>query len=303
MRKVLNMGSLNYDNVYQMDHMVKKGETASAASMHVFLGGKGLNQSVAAARAGLQVFHAGAVGEDGDDLCRCMTQEKIDTHLVRRLSGRSGHTVIQVDKDGDNCIIVYPGANGRITPKDIHEILEEFGEGDFVIIQNEVSHTAEMIEACSAKKMVILFNPSPYDGHIAGCDLGKVGILLINETEGAALTGEKKPEAVVSALIEKYPKMAVVLTLGSEGVLYADAAQRIRQPAVKVKAVDTTAAGDTFTGYFLAGLARGETMEKILKQCVCASALACTKAGAVPSIPYMEEVWEMEKRQNIEGGI
>ena len=299
MSKVLNIGSLNYDNVYQMDHMVKKGETASAGSMNVFLGGKGLNQSVAAARAGLHVFHAGAVGEDGAELCGCMESEKIDTHLVRRLSGRSGHTIIQVDKDGDNCIIVYPGTNGQITQKDIHEILEEFGEGDFVIIQNEVSNTAAIIEACSAKKMVILFNPSPYDGHIAACDLGKVGVLLINETEGRALTGEENPEAVVSALIEKYPKMAVVLTLGSEGVLYAEGVQRIRQQAVKVKAVDTTAAGDTFTGYFIAGLVRGEAIEKILKQCVCASALACTRAGAVPSIPYMEEVQEMEKRHNI----
>lgn len=158
----------------------------------IFCGGKGLNQSIALARAGLEVHHAGMIGEDGEmlvDLCR---KENIHTHYIWKVPGPSGHTIIQVDESGQNCILLYGGANRKFTKNYIDEVLADFSEEDIVLVQNEINLVDYVIEAASRKKMRIILNPSPYNEQLKSCDLGKVNLFLVNEIEGAQMTGKEE---------------------------------------------------------------------------------------------------------------
>lgn len=290
--KVLNFGSLNYDYVYTVDHMVREGETLSSEKMETFLGGKGFNQSVALSRAGIDVKHAGAVGEEGEGFLAFCRENGIDTSYIRTLPGKSGHTIIQIDRNAQNCILLYGGANQSIPEEYVDEVLEDFGEGDFVLLQNEINVTVSVVEKAYAKKMKVVLNPSPFDSSLEACDMSKVSVFLMNEIEGYMMTGEKEPEKILDVMEERYPDACTVLTLGSDGVVCLSEHKRYRQEIVKVKAVDTTAAGDTFTGYFIAGLADNLDIPVILKRCVQASAIAVSRKGAAPSIPSKEEVEE-----------
>ena len=304
--KILSFGSLNIDYVYSVDHFVQKGETLASSALEIFSGGKGLNQSVALGRAGAEVFHAGAVGPDGQFLLDLLQEAGVDTHLVKQLeSVRTGNAIIQRDPEGNNCILLYGGANQAITREQVKESLEGFGAGDYIVLQNEINQMPFLMEQAHAKGMHIVLNPSPMNGRIFEMPLGCVDYLILNEVEAAqileadtpalgdekaALGDEKAGEAMAELLKKKFPRSRIVLTLGEKGAVYCGEETRIRQPAYAVRAMDTTAAGDTFTGYFIAGISRGMSAEEALDTASRAAAIAVTKPGAAPSIPAWEQV-------------
>lgn len=289
-KKVLNFGSLNYDYVYQVDHIMRPGETQTSKGMETFCGGKGLNQSVALAKAGCHVYHAGAVGEEGQELLSCLEENGVDTSFVRRLDGKSGHTIIQVDRDAQNCIMLYAGANRRQERAHVDSVLEQFGEGDYLLLQNEINELAYIIDRAYSRGMKVVLNPSPFDAYLKECDMSKVAVFMMNEIEGREITGEEDPDKILKAMAELYPNSEVVLTLGGDGAVYTDYQRTVSQPIYPVKAVDTTAAGDTFTGYFIAGLLEGLPMEENLDRCARASSITVSRKGAAPSIPLLAEL-------------
>lgn len=292
--KILNFGSLNLDYVYQVEHILIPGETLSSSDRTIFCGGKGLNQSIALARAGIMVYHAGMVGEGGEILLETCRENGVDTRFVRKIDGPCGHTVIQVDKDAQNCILLFGGANRSITREFVDEVLAFFEKGDIILLQNEINELDYIIDKACEKGMMIILNPSPYNKALDRCDLSKVSLFLVNEIEGYQITGEKEPEAILAKVRSIYPKAKIVLTLGSEGAVYQDENKTYRQGIYKVKAIDTTAAGDTFTGYFIASILENMPVEEGLKLAAKASAIAVSRQGATASIPVREEVQAFE---------
>lgn len=289
--KVLNFGSLNIDRSYTVSHLVRAGETIASLEMKIASGGKGLNQSIALSRAGLPVFHAGKIGADGAFLLEELSESGVDVSLVQQAPELStGHAIIQVDISGQNSILLYGGANRAITPKDIDKVLNGFEKGDWIFLQNEISCLSYLIQQASAKGMTVVLNPSPLDETLLDMDFSCVSWLILNEVEGEGLTGLHEPEEICAALQEKWPQVNLVLTLGSAGAMCVDESGVTRQAAFPANAVDTTAAGDTFTGYFFAGICEGLSNADALKQASMASALAVSRKGAAPSIPSKAEV-------------
>ena len=290
--KILSFGSLNLDKVYSVGHFIRPGETMAAAQLNEFCGGKGLNQSIALARAGAQVWHAGCVGEaDGAVLLEALAGSGVDISLVRRLPCPTGHAIIQVNAEGQNCILLYGGANQQITPDQIDETLALFAPGDILVLQNEISSLSYLIEAAGKKGMVIVLNPSPMTPELLQMPLEYVSYFLLNEVEAKDLCGEAVPEEQYpEKLLARYPNSRMVLTLGSRGCIYQDADKCIAHPACRVQAVDTTAAGDTFTGFFVAAIAAGQSVEQALDEATKAAAISVSRSGAAPSIPTRSEV-------------
>lgn len=287
MKRILNFGSLNIDHVYSVEHFVRPGETMRCRGMEVFCGGKGLNQSVALAKAGAAVWHAGAVGnDDGKKLLETLTASGVDVSFVRQTKGGSGHTIIQVDKDGQNCILLYGGANQEITRDQVEETLSHFAQGDILLLQNEINELPYLMEAAKHRGMEVFLNPSPVTEELLKMPLEMIDCFILNEIEAADLCGkEAVQEEFPELLHEKYPNSSVLLTLGSQGSIYYDGKKRFVQPAYHVNAVDTTAAGDTFTGYFIALSAGDARVQEALWMASKAAAIAVTKKGASVSIP------------------
>lgn len=287
--RILNFGSLNLDHVYQLPRFVQPGETITAAEYAVHLGGKGHNQSVALAKAGASIWHAGMIGNNGDALRTNLTRWGVNTDYLRTVPMSTGHSVIQVDSQGQNAIIVYPGANGRIDKNFAQEVLSHFDSGDYLLLQNEISALPDIMELAHARGMHIVLNPSPFNSGITVCPLKYVKMFVVNELEGAALSGQSEPEAICGAIRNQYPDASVLLTLGAGGAVYDDG-QIIRQQAYPADVVDTTAAGDTFTGYFLAWRLGGKSADEALHAASIAAAIAISRPGAAPSIPEKQEV-------------
>ena len=291
MNKALIVGSINVDKVYEVEHIVRPGETISSRGYRTAWGGKGLNQAVALCRAGAGTALAGCIGEaEYASLLALCAETGLDAAHVRVSDRPSGHAVIQVDGSGQNCIIVEPGANADIRPEALDAVFADFGAGDVLLTQNEIAHMPDVLRAGRERGMTVALNPSPFTEDILSFPLECVDVFLVNETEGEALSGESEPERMLDALRAKFPHAAIVLTLGGDGAVYADGKDRFSVPACRVKAVDTTAAGDTFTGYFLAGLLRGDTPRCAMETAAKAAAIAVTRPGAAPSIPRREEV-------------
>lgn len=292
--KILNIGSLNYDYVYSVRHILQPGETISSTNMQVFCGGKGLNQSVSLARAGETVYHAGMVGEEGQLLLETCKENGIDVSYIKEISGKSGHTIIQVDENAQNCILLYGGSNRSLTKEFIDDVLSNFEEGDWLLLQNEVNLLSYIIDKAYVKGLKIALNPSPFDVAVKECDLSKVHLFLLNEVEGEQITGHSNKDTILDSLMDSFKESRVILTLGSEGVCYCDKNIRCSHGIYKVNAVDTTAAGDTFTGYFIHCLIQNKPIEEALQISSKASAIAVSKPGATASIPYMKEVKETD---------
>lgn len=292
--RILNFGSLNLDYVYSVDHIVRPGETISSLSLEIFPGGKGLNQSVALARAGASVFHAGMVGQDGGPLLKTCRENGVNTSHIRMVDERSGNAIIQVASGGQNSIVLFGGANRQNDRAFIERVLTDFSPGDWLLLQNEVNLPEEIIRAGARAGLKIALNPSPYNELMDRCDLGKVSLFFVNEVEAAQITGETGEEAILSAMRKKYPDAAVALTLGKKGAIYSSGGETLRHGVYRVPAVDTTAAGDTFTGYFLAALSRGEPSREALREASVASSLAVSQKGASPSIPWRKAVLEAD---------
>ena len=290
MKRILNFGSLNLDYVYAVEHFVAPGETISSSRMDLNCGGKGLNQSIALAKAGAKVCHAGKIGFDGGRLKTLLESYGVDTSYLKESEGPNGHAIIQVDKAGQNCILLFPGSNRQIEKDEIDACLDNFGKGDYLLLQNEINLIPYIMEKAAEKGIEIVFNPSPITEDIFSFPLDKISLFILNEIEGKALSGESSPNSILDAMNIKYPAAKILLTLGEEGSVYFDGQKKIFQNIYKVKAVDTTAAGDTTTGYFLAGLAAGDDPATVLDRAARASSITVTRHGAAESIPSKEEV-------------
>lgn len=289
--KILNMGSLNIDHVYHVKTIVKPGETIASSKVEQACGGKGLNQSIALAKAGMTVCHGGMVGVDGEILIDALKSAGVSTEKVKITNGQSGHTIIQVDENAQNSIILFGGANREITEEYIDLMLQDLEEGDLVLFQNEISNLSYALDCAKEKKLQIIFNPSPMEDYLMTLDLSSVSLFFINEIEGEQLTGEKMPEKILASMSAKYPFSAVVLTYGARGAYFRKNQECYYQEAYKVQALDTTAAGDTFTGYFVKEYFETGNVKRALQLAAKASSIAVTRMGASSSIPIFEEVF------------
>ena len=287
---ILNFGSLNVDHVYQVDHFVRPGETLTSRQYRALAGGNGANQSIALACAGGRVIHAGKVGRDGEWLKDNLSRYGVDTSLIKVEDGPTGHAVIQVDPTGENAIVLHGGANRQITPQDVAHVMGHFRSGDSLLAQNEISCVPDILERATAMGMRIFFNPAPMTPEVLTYPLEHVHTLIVNEIEGADLTGEVSEEAILNALCRRFPHAEIVLTLGEHGVRYAYGTTRMHIPACQVPVVDTTAAGDTFIGYYVAAKTAGSEPEAALTLATRAAALCVTRPGAADSIPKRAEV-------------
>lgn len=294
--KVLSFGSLNIDYVYKVPHFVKKGETLSAKELNVYTGGKGLNQSIALARAGVETYQAGAIGTDGMFLLEKLKEAGVNTDLVKILDDvRTGNAIIQNDDEGDNCIVLFGGANQAITKEQVDEVFEDFTNEDYLLIQNEINELPYIVEKAKEDGMKIILNPSPMNEKILKLPLDQIDYFILNEIEAMQILEMDEPEEIdgkyiASLLHERFSDATIVLTLGSEGSVCISGDEYVEQSIYKVKAVDTTAAGDTYTGYFIAGILNGKTIKEAMDTASKASAIAVSRQGAAPSIPVLEEV-------------
>lgn len=290
--KVLNFGSLNYDYVYEVDHFVRPKETLSSKSYTRNFGGKGLNQSIALKKAGIDVNHAGRVGYDGDDFLDYLAEYDVNTtYLYEDASTSTGHAIIEVC-NGENRIILYGGANQLIDEKQIDETLEHFGVGDVLLLQNEISNIPYLIQKAHEIGMFIVFNTAPMDEKVFTYPLDLVNMFIVNEIEGAGLAGIESENytEIIDALIKKYPDVEIVMTVGSKGSYFIHKDGIEYQEAYKVDPVDTTAAGDTFTGYFLASYLTDKDVKKALDLASKAASITCLSLGAAKAIPSIEDL-------------
>lgn len=290
--KVLSFGSLNYDHVYEMDHFTEPKETQSSLGYNRNFGGKGLNQSIALAKAGLDVYHAGKVGNDGQDFIDYLNKYGVNTeYLTKDNSIATGHAIIEVCK-GQNRIVLHGGANQAIDEKQVDEVLFHFEKGDVLLIQNEISSTAYLITKAHELGMTIVFNTAPMNDKVFTYPLDLIDIFVVNEIEGAGLAKceSKDLNEIVKALKEKFPSRKIVMTAGENGSYYIENETLIHQDAFMVKAVDTTAAGDTFTGFFLASMLKDGDVKKALELASKASSITVQGVGAAQSIPSIDQL-------------
>lgn len=295
--KILSFGSLNIDYTYTLDHIVAPGETISSRRLDVLCGGKGLNQSVALRKAGAEVWHAGIIGYDGDMLKKMLDSAGVRTDLLKiDPDHKSGHTIIQIEEStGQNCIIVSAETNGMVDQDYVDQVMEHFEEGDYAVFQNEITNVPYAMKRCKEKGMRVIFNPSPMTRELAASDIYQyVDDLFINEIEGFQMTGKEKPEEILAAMQEMWPHCRTILTLGSDGAVLYENGELVRQKAFPCEAVDTTGAGDTFSGFFTALSAAGKNCREALELSCKASSLAVRKMGAAASIPTLQEVLAAE---------
>jgi len=290
MPRLFNYGSCCIDHVYQVPHFVAPGETLSALSYEIYPGGKGLNQSIAAAKAGAHVTHIGALGEDGKHLKQLLDRHGVDTEHVSIASSPSGHAIIQINPEGENAIFIHGGTNLDDHISLLEEGLATAEPGDWLLIQNETSGNLKAIEIAKLRSMRVAFNMAPMNQRALDLPLKDIDLFIVNESEGAALTGEQAPERILDQVAKTFPDAQIVLTLGEQGAWYQNAKTRQHAPARQVQVVDTTGAGDTFTGFFLAGLINGLEPLASLHQGCAAAGISVERPGAATSIPSLDEV-------------
>ena len=290
-RRILNFGALNIDHVYQVDHISRPGETLVGSNYARFAGGKGANQSVAIARAGGSVAHVGKVGTEGQWMVRNMQSDGVDVSRIVISDRPGGHAIIQVDRKGENSIVVYGGTNREISEAEIREAFAHALESDLILVQNEINNIPLIMEQASRRSLPVYFNAAPMLSEVRSYPLEFVHTFFINETEGEALTGTSKEERIIEEMLALYPRAHVILTLGTRGVIYSDSQKLVRRDVErKVKVVDTTGAGDTFVGYYMAAIGGGEDVEEALQAAGVAAAYCVTQSGANDSIPSASDL-------------
>lgn len=293
--RFLTYGSTNIDLIFTVDHILKGGETLQSSSFVRSAGGKGANQSTALAKAGAEVYHAGKIGSDGLFLLDLLKGWGVDTRHVRTWDGATGQALIQVDRVGQNAIILYGGGNKAITIEEIDETLALYGPGDLLVLQNEIVHTDHLITSAKVRGMRVCMNIAPYDPSVHDLPLGALDILAVNEIEGAALAGLNEATdftQILEHLVRIYPRTEILLTVGKGGSYYGFGSVRHHQPIIEAEVVDTTAAGDTFIGYYLASIGRGAPPEEAMYWATKAASITVSRSGAMASIPFAPEVFD-----------
>ena len=311
--KILVYGSLNIDLVFSVDRIVRPGETIASFALEKSAGGKGANQAASLAKAGMLVYMAGKIGEDGRFLRELLESYGVNTEKTAVYPGATGQAIIQLDRAGQNSIILYAGGNGEILEDEIDGVLSSFGEGDAVLLQNEIPHVGAIMEKAKGRGMKVFLNPSPYNEKIAKLPLHLADLLFVNEIEAAALadktgntskTGSPQgaalpPDAalpsplplILDRLTDAFPNTEIILTAGKDGAYYGSGKIRERGEIVDLPVVDTTGAGDTFTGYYIAARERQIPVPEALRLACKAASIAVSRKGAMQSMPRKEEVF------------
>lgn len=300
--KIVVIGSLNVDTTYSLPHIPKEGETILATNKTVQKGGKGQNQAIQMARLGAEVSMIGAVGSDGEgkELIDGLKQENIDTRGMIVKEGPSGTASIYVNSVGQNNIVVYPGANFKLTKEDIDSKLDILKDADICVMQNEIPLDViyHVLELCREIGITMIHNPAPAVKDFDKKYLSLIDYFVPNETE-MELILNREIDSNVEDMAREVLELGcrnVIVTLGSKGSLLVNEEKVHGQKAMLVKAVDTTAAGDSFIGGFVAGLARGFDLERAMEYGTLSSALTVTSPGAVDALPYKKDVEEMEEK-------
>lgn len=295
--KLLVIGSINMDMVNSVKEFPLPGETIHSLGLDYFPGGKGANQAVAAARSGANCYMVGAVGSDGfaEPLITELSNSGVKVDHVLRKEGTSGIAIITVNSAGENNIVLAEGSNGKLTPRDVdnHVVWEDTYA---VLLQNEISWETTQYVMKQAKQsgVAVWLNPAPAIS-IPQSLWSSIDTFIMNETETAVITGvavnDQQSALQAAQLLIEQGASGIIITMGEQGCVYADRlGEQYMIPAYKVKAVDTTAAGDTFIGAYAAASMAGNDTKQALAYAVAASALTVTKAGAQASIPTSEEV-------------
>lgn len=281
---IWNLGSINADFVYTVPHIPAPGETLASTSRQIFLGGKGANMSVAVARAGGDIRHIGAIGADGKWTVERLGNYGVDTTHIVQVDQDTAQAIIAVDRAGENTIILHPGANHAVPQTELTEALEKAVAGDWVVCQNETNLQVEALSAARELGLNVAYAAAPFSVDSVQAVLPFLDFLILNEVEAAQL----KQGTGLSP--DELPIKDVIVTLGSEGAVhYNISSGKTHIPALKVVPIDTTGAGDTFTGYVLAGLDGGDNIKSAMKLATKASALMVTRMGASDVIPTREE--------------
>jgi ribokinase len=298
--KILVYGSLNIDLVFSVDHIARPGETVSSSGLEKSAGGKGANQATALAKAGMEVYMAGKIGADGCFLLELLESYGVNTERVAIYPGATGQALIQLDRNGQNSIILYAGGNGEIQKDEIDGALEAFGSGDAVLLQNEIPHVSTIMERAKKRGMRIFLNPSPYDEKIGNLPLGLADVFFVNEIEAAALAAEAThaplppgtpPPLILDKLTEKFPNAEIILTAGRDGAYYGSGIVREKGEIIDLPVADTTGAGDTFTGYYIAAREKRFSVKEAIGLACKASSVAVSRKGAMQAMPFKDEVF------------
>jgi ribokinase len=291
------VGSINLDLIATVERLPAAGETVPGDSFRTAPGGKGANQALAAARAGGEVRMIGAVGKDGfaAEALACLKESRIQLSGVREAAAATGTALIFVDEKGENVIVVVAGANATVLPGDLAKA--HFEKGEVVLLQHEIplATVAEAIKLIAAAGGTSVLNTAPFRSDAAKL-LPMADYVVANETEfdlyADVLKLEGADRAARMADFAAKTGHTVIVTLGAEGVIAATPEGEIAMPSLEITPVDTVGAGDTFCGYFGAGLDAGMSLEDALRRAAVAGALACLKPGAQPAIPHAKEVDE-----------
>jgi len=289
--KILNIGSLNIDYFYRVSHFVRPGETLSSTDFECLAGGKGSNQSLALARAGAHVHHVGRIGHDGLFLRELLQRENVNVDDIIVTTTPTGHAIIQVTPEGENAILLYPGANHTFLETEINILFAPSHGPTLLLTQNETNLVSYALAQAAQNNVKIFFNPAPFTKEVMHYPLSKVYCLIVNQTEAQQITGKTEVNEIFPALRKQFPQINFLLTLGEQGVRGWFENQEIRQNIIPTTVVDTTAAGDTFIGYFIACLYQHEltVQESLYKACKAAS-LCVSRPGAAQSIPRWSEI-------------
>ncbi len=293
--KVFNFGSINIDHIYRVGDLVRPGETIASDNYRMMLGGKGANQSIALVKAGMMVQHIGRISDADEWICRKFQDYGIGAYCLRLVDEPTGHAIIQVTDEGENAILLHGGANQSHSINDLAEYISNSDNGDWLLLQNECNLTSEALELAKKQGMTVVFNPAPMTPEVKELPLQYVDHLIVNEIEAEGLINDpvvtlEQPEALLNKLYSRYPHMKIVLTLGDKGVMYRDAEQTVTVAAEKVETVDTTAAGDTFIGYYIQQFMTGASVRTALEVASKASAITVQTIGASESIPDMQQL-------------
>lgn len=284
---IFNFGSINADNFFQVPHLPSPGETLAATGFTRGLGGKGANMSVAAARAGAHVAHIGAVGEDGRWAIGLLTEWGVDTrHIAALPDTPMGQASIYVDDAGENSIVLLTGANHRIPNHTRADALAQASRGDIFLMQNETLNQREMAKIAKGLGLYVAYAAAPFDATAATDVLPFLDFLILNEIEAQQL------QAATGQTPDTLGIPDVIITLGANGARWLHNGQSRDFPAMPVTPVDTTGAGDTFTGYVLAARDRGLPMEQAIALATRAAALMVTRKGTADVIPDLKDVDE-----------
>tara|TARA_R110002096_G_scaffold2933_2_gene14939 strand:- start:34724 stop:35596 length:873 start_codon:yes stop_codon:yes gene_type:complete len=281
---ILNFGSINIDNVYRVTNLVTAGETVAAKSFDRVLGGKGINQSIAIARAGGAVFHVGNVGQDTWILDQ-LTAMDVDQRHIRTTDIATGHAIISVDDAGENEIVIFAGANNAFDMDECTSILEKYNDqAPWIVLQNEINLTTEIAAKAKSMGCKVCYSAAPFDADKVRAVLPYVDLLALNETEFADL------RAAMDGGLGALNVGMVLVTLGAKGAELMLGDQRYKQNSFPVTPIDTTGAGDTFLGSFISRLDLGDDAKQALQYAAAAAAIQVTRMGAAPAIPNHMDV-------------